>query len=395
MVSDSHLRIVADAHVWGLNSAFSSLPGFDVDLCVVENREITRELLQEADILLTRSSTKVNAELLKGTNVRFAATATIGDDHYDKRWLEANGISWANAAGSSTGSVVEYMITLLLELHVRGLLSIPDSRLGIVGVGRIGSALAGVCERLGMKALYNDPPRERAEGGEQFSSMQRLLGEADIVTLHTPLLRDGGDRTFHLINSDWLSRFQGKGIINVARGGCVDNEALLNWLDSDAERFAVLDCWEGEPDIFKPLLAHPQLVIATPHIAGHSLEGKAANTQYVYSALCSFLGVKPAWNMKDELPAVKGVECVAVDEGLWPSLHALATTLYPIMRDDQMMKAWLELPDESLSDSFFAFRRNYPVRRAWDSRQVTVVDANELFIQYANAIGIDVLNSRG
>ncbi len=395
MVSDRALRIVADAHIWGLNSALSALPGFDVDLQVVESREITRELLQKADILLTRSSTRVGAELLQGTNVRFAATATIGDDHYDKVWLESNGISWANAAGSSTGSVVEYMITLLLELHVQGLISIPGSTLGIIGVGRIGSALAGICKKLGMQLLFNDPPRERMEGEGEFSSMQSVLDEADVVTLHTPLLRDGGDRTFHLIDSDWLSRFQGRGIINAARGECVDNRALLNWLDGSAERFAVLDCWEGEPDIFKPLLAHPQLVIATPHIAGHSLDGKAANTQYVYSALCNFLGIEPTWSMKDNLPAVEGVGGITVNDGLWRSLHTLATALYPIMRDDQAMKAWLELSDDRLADSFSTFRRNYPVRRAWGNGQLTVVNADEALVQYADVIGIDLQHSRG
>lgn len=393
MVTDRCLRIVSDAHIWGVERACSTLPGFDVDLQVVESREITRELLQKVDILLTRSSTKVNAELLKGTNVRFAATATIGDDHYDKVWLESNGISWANAAGSSTGSVVEYMITLLLELHMRGLISIPDSTLGIVGAGRIGSALAGVCEKLDIQLLLNDPPRERMEGGGWFSSMQRVLGEADVVMLHTPLLRDGGDRTFHLIDSDWLSHFQGRGIINAARGECVDNRALLNWLDGDAERFAVLDCWEGEPDILKPLLAHPQLVIATPHIAGHSLDGKAANTQYVYSALCNFLSIKPAWSIEDELPAAEEVECVAVDDGLWRNLHTLATSLYPIMQDGRVMKTWLELSDDSLADSFTSFRRNYPVRRAWENVRVTVANADEVLVQYADAIGINVQHS--
>lgn len=392
MSTGPKLKIVADAHIWGARSAFSSMPGFDVDLTVLEHREITCEALKDADILLTRSSTKVDATLLKGTAIRFAGTATIGDDHYDKRWLETNAVAWANAAGSSTGSVIEYMMAALLELHLRELISIPDTALAIIGVGRIGSRLSEVCEKLGMQLLLNDPPRERLEGEESFSSMERVLEEADVVTLHTPLLREGDDRTFHLIDSAWLSRFQGRGIINAARGGCVDNEALLNWLNGDVERFAVLDCWEGEPDISKALLAHPGLVIATPHIAGHSLDGKAANTQYLYHALCSYLGVKPAWSMKDELPAVEEVGCVDVDNDLWRSLHTLATALYPIMRDDQEMKSWLGIADDSLADSFSSFRRNYPVRRAWGSGPVTVVNASEALIKYAHAIGIDVLN---
>jgi len=392
-LKERKLKIVADAHIWGVYAAFSSLPGFNVDLQVVENSAITQAILLDADILLTRSSTKVNAELLEGTSVRFAATATIGDDHYDKPWLEGAGITWANAAGSSTGSVIEYMMASLLELHVRRLISIPDSTLGIVGVGRIGSLLSSVCEKLGMNLLYNDPPRERIEGDGKFASMQRLLAEADVVTLHTPLLRDGDDKTFHLIDSEWFSAFKGQGVINAARGGCVDNSALLNWLDGDVERFAVLDCWEGEPNVSKALLAHPQLVIATPHIAGHSLDGKAANTQYVYSALCRYLGVEPVWSMREALPVTHQIRRVTTEKGPWQSLHRLATTLYPIMQDDHEMRGWLVQPDENLAGSFSFFRRNYPVRRAWGEEQVEMANADEKLIQYAGVIGIDVLHS--
>lgn len=283
-------------------------------------------------------------------------------------------------------------MTVLLELHQQGLISMPDSVVGVVGVGRIGSALSETCKKLGMRLLLNDPPRERSEGAEGFSSMQRVLAEADVVTLHTPLICDGDDRTFHLIDSEWLSRFQGRGIINAARGGCIDNEALLNWLNGDQDRFAVLDCWEGEPDILEALLAHPGLVIATPHIAGHSLDGKAANTQYVYHALCSHLGVEPLWNMKDALPAVEAVGCDDVEDDLWRSLHTLSTALYPIMRDSQGMKGWLELADVGLGNCFVGFRRNYPVRRAWGCQQVSVMNPSEIVIEYAQNIGINVIS---
>ncbi|ATX81330.1 4-phosphoerythronate dehydrogenase [Mariprofundus ferrinatatus] len=298
----SPLKIVADAHIWGVRSAFTQLNGLNSELTVLENRDITREKLLNTDILLTRSSTRVNAELLQGTPVRFAATATIGDDHFDKRWLDANGITWANAAGSSTGSVIEYMVTLLLYLHQQGRISIPSTTIGIVGAGRIGSALGKVCEAIGMKVLLNDPPRMRIEGDADFSSLDGVLERADLISLHTPMINTGEDTTWHLINSGVLDRFQGNGLINAARGGCVDNAALLRWLDGDASRFAALDCWEFEPSPMQSLIKHPQMAVATPHIAGHSLDGKAANTLYVYRALCRFLSIEADWDMLLQLP---------------------------------------------------------------------------------------------
>jgi len=239
------LNIIADAHIWGVESAFSALPGFDVNLQILENKHITSDTVHNADILLTRSSTRVNAALLQDSSVRFAGTATIGDDHYDKTWLDTHSIAWANAAGSSTDSVIEYMITALLDLHMRGLISIPDTCIGIIGVGRIGSKLAGICKNLGMKVLCNDPPRARMENAAFFCPLDQLLEQVDILTLHTPLLHDGVDCTFHLLGSEQLARFKGKGIINAGRGACVDNPALCNWLYDGADRFAVLDCWEN------------------------------------------------------------------------------------------------------------------------------------------------------
>lgn len=358
------LKIVADAHIWSVQSAFTSIPGFEVDLQALESREITNKALKNADILLTRSSTRVNADLLKGTSVRFAATATIGDDHYDKAWLDANGIDWANAAGSSTGSVIEYMLTALLELHHQQRIFIPQTRLGIIGVGRIGGALATVSEAMGVSPLLNDPPRARVEGEASFASIDDLLQEADVITLHTPLIREGVDQTYHLIDAAFLSRFRGRGIINAARGGCIDNEALADWLDGDSGRYALLDCWEGEPHISKRLLIHPQVVIATPHVAGHSLDGKAANTQYIYDALCQHLGIEPFWRMEEMLPATDPLKLPCHGD-TWSDIHAIASTLYPIMRDVVEMRSWASLSEEKSAKAFAAYRRHYPERRSW------------------------------
>ncbi len=400
------LKIVADAHIWGVESAFFSIPNFDVELSVLESREITREQLKDTDILLTRSSTKVNAALLEGTPVRFAGTATIGDDHYDKAWLEANNIAWANAAGSSTGSVIEYMISALLELHMRKLVSIPHMTLGIIGAGRIGSALAKVCTGMGMNVLLNDPPRERVEGDDIFSSIDSVLEAADVITLHTPLTHDGEDKTFHLINAALLSRFQGKGVINVARGACVDNHALADWLgddnepDADQQHFAVLDCWEGEPAVSTRLLTHANVVIATPHIAGHSLDGKAANTQYIYHALCEYLGVKPVWNKQQALPKVDDVHQVTCSSEIWHDLYAMVMKLYPIMRDDAAMRSWGAFSEPEMAKAFADFRRHYPVRRSWQlagmkvSKHETLSPTVYRMIQaMAHRMGIHVLGS--
>ena len=385
------MKIVADAHIWGVESAFSDLPGHDVDLRILEHKHIKQAVLQDTDILLTRSSTRVNAELLQSTSVRFAATATIGDDHYDKAWLDANGITWANAAGSSTGSVVEYMVSSLLELHAQNLIFIPDTTIGIIGAGRIGGALADICHAIGMKVLINDPPRQRLEGDAGFSSLDELLEHADILTLHTPLIGDGKDCTKHLLNAKRLSGFQGRGIINAGRGGCIDNGALCNWLDLNTSHFAALDCWENEPRPLLRLLHHLQLTIATPHIAGHSIDGKAANTQFTYNALCNYLKVEPAWDMYEHLPADSLPVEIKSATNPWHSLYAAAKYLYPLARDNEVMKLWFCLSETELSNAFTDYRRHYPVRRAWQHAPIHFSHPDATTVQLAQAMGIKIV----
>ncbi|MDQ7001800.1 MAG: NAD(P)-dependent oxidoreductase, partial [Ghiorsea sp.] len=170
--------------------------------------------------------------------------------------------------------------------------------------------------------------------------------------------------TYHLLGAAELDKFQGKGIINAGRGACVDNAALLDWLNQDAEHFAVLDCWENEPSINLELLKHPQTLIATPHIAGHSLDGKAANTYFVYKDLCNFLQVSPTWDMHAALPPI------AQRLGQDLSLSDLALTMYPIQHDSQAMKEAAHA--NGFNTWFSSFRKNYPVRRSWDK----VLEAN-------------------
>jgi len=357
------IQIVADGHIWGAESAFLALSGFDVDLRILESSEITSTAVKDADVLLTRSGTKVNQGLLHGSRVHFAGTATIGDDHYDKAWLDAQGIKWATAAGSSTESVLEYMLAVLFELQARQLVDLSKVTLGIIGAGRIGGQLALICKVLGITVLINDPPRQRQEGHEGFVSLETILVKADVLSFHTPLIRDASDTTYHLMNAAAFAAFKGVGIINAARGECVDNTALLDWLNQRVDRFTVLDCWENEPKINQTLLAHSQCVIASPHIAGHSLDGKAANTQYVYDALCHYLEIKPVWNMNAILPEIeRGSEQVPSN---WQDMHVLSKKLYDIDQDAEALKAYGQVSENALAKGFVNLRRHYPIRRSW------------------------------
>lgn len=386
----SRLNIVADAHIWGVEAAFSCLPGHAVSLRVLEAADIDRDALLHADVVITRSSTKVNEQLLAGTPVRFAATATIGDDHFDMDWLDAQGIAHANAAGSSTGSVIEYMLTALLELHARKRISLPATRLGIIGAGRIGGRLAGICDRLGMTVLCNDPPRARKEGNDGFFPLHELLETADVLSLHTPLHRAGRDCTLHLLGADELARFRGRGIINAGRGACLDNASLLDWLNGDDRRFAVLDCWEHEPAVSPALLAHPQVAIATPHIAGHSLDGKAANTLYARQALCRWLELPESWDMRGLLPATASPVTVSCGADAWMNLHAAATAMYDIMRDDAALRGAVSNAN-GIGNRFASLRRHYPVRRSWELTAVHFAQAEPRTLQLARETGMKII----
>ena len=360
------LNITADVNIWGVEDAFSRLSDIKVSLNTLGLPKINPQQLQNTDVLLTRSGIQIDEALLHGSPIRFVGTATIGDDHVDKLYLQSQAITFASAAGSSTQSVVEYMLAVFFTLEVMGKLSFSKDKLGIIGVGRIGSLLDKACIQLGLETLLNDPPRGLN------TSLDEVLGAADILTLHTPLTHDGEFATHHLLDADKLNKFKGKGIINAGRGACIDNQVLLDWLNQDVEHFAVLDCWEDEPNINLDLLKHPQVLIATPHIAGHSLDGKAANTYFVYKDLCTFLQVSPSWDMQAALP---DIDTGALSSNM--SKSELALAMYPIENDNQAMKQAGKA--DNFKTWFSSYRKNYPVRRAWDKVLATHNLDKELF----------------
>ncbi|MDX8393809.1 MAG: 4-phosphoerythronate dehydrogenase [Mariprofundales bacterium] len=392
----STTNIVADESIWGVEAYFSQINGCLINKYVLAANKISHARLLEyqADVLLTRSSVQVNASMLAGTNVSFVATATVGDDHIDKEYLQKQGIVFASAAGSSTDSVVEYMLAALLWLDASEYMPLTTTTLGIIGAGRIGSKTALMAKQLDMAVLCNDPPRARQETGAQLVELDYLLAHADIISLHTPLTNSGKDATKHLIDAAALAYFGehgGYGLINAGRGALVDNKALLTWLNANEQRFAILDCWENEPNPLPELLHHQQVLLATPHIAGHSLDGKANNTQYIYDALCQYLGIIEGTKHKvKNIMQTMQLNNIARNEKqyFFNSLATVISYLYDIKADDIRMRTAMPLNINNTQQAvaFRQLRKFYPVRRGWNIEKLAI--NNTELAKQAAKIGI-------
>lgn len=259
--------------------------------------QITAETMRDADALITRTRTRCDESLLKGSRCSFIASATIGLDHVDLPWCESAGITVRNAPGCNAPAVAQYVMASILTLKGTDLSGLT---LGIVGVGNVGRIVDRWARSLGMKTMLCDPPRAEKEGAEGFCSMADIAERADIVTFHTPITRTGNHPTYHMCGAEWLATLKRKPvIINSARGAVVDNGALVEALRSGLVSHAVIDCWEGEPAISPELL---QLAsIATPHIAGYSAEGKARASHMAVKALTEHFGL-PECTMQVPVP---------------------------------------------------------------------------------------------
>ena len=262
--------VVADRDIPFLESVLE--PWFEVRY--LPGRVIGPSDVRDAAALLIRTRTRCDAALLDGSAVRFIATATIGTDHIDLKYCESHGITVASAPGCNAAAVAQYVRVAMHALS----LDRPGATLGVIGVGHVGSLVAEAGRRAGMRVLLSDPPREAAEGSVGFTPLPELLASSDVVTLHIPLWpenRDFADAAF------FATMRPGASFINASRGEVVDEDALLD-ARSRLDR-VVLDVWKNEPNISLDLLAAAD--IATPHIAGYSLQGKINGTQMIVRAL--------------------------------------------------------------------------------------------------------------
>lgn len=352
------MHIVADDAIPWLHEAFD---GFG-KVCPVRAGSIDRDAVSRADVLLTRSVTRVDADLLVGSSVRFVGSTTAGIDHVSEGALRSLGIEFAHAPGCNANAVVEYVMTAL-ALAVERDSTLAEGPVGLVGFGQVGSRLASRLRSLGREVMACDPPRREAGleamGTERLHPLELVLDACRVVTLHVPLTRAERHGTFGLMGSSALERLQkGSLIVNTSRGAVVDGAALERWLAA-GHGYAVLDVWENEPALRWSLLDEERLLIATPHIAGYTLEGKVGGTQQVHDAVAKFSRRRPFFDAR----AILGMP------GSQPLLQTPSSALdlllfaHPLQAIDAELRALRHVAPERRTAAFEAMRRGYRLRR--------------------------------
>ncbi|WP_180183413.1 4-phosphoerythronate dehydrogenase [Acinetobacter sp. YH01020] len=347
------MKIVADENLAFTEYFFAEFG----EIKQAAGRTLTHADVKDADALLVRSVTQVNAELIQQTTLKFVGSATIGTDHLDITALEKQGIAWSNAAGCNAQAVAEYVITALLFVKPELLNANEQFTLGIVGLGNVGSRLAVMAELFGWNVIGYDPFVQ----SDQVKQVEfaELLKKADAISIHVPLTKVGEYPTYHLINAAALAAMKPSAIlINSARGPVVEEAALIADIQQ-TQRKVVLDVFEHEPEILAALL--DLIYVVTPHIAGYSLEGKARGTQMIYEAFCQTFNQPINKAFESQLPVCEqyftGADFKTV-------LQRYLKDIYDIARDDANLRACLK--DGKVDQKAFDYlRKTYPLRREW------------------------------
>ena len=367
------MRILADENI-PLAPEILSACG---EMTSINGRDITSAKLKGFDALLVRSITKVNANLVAGSKIKFVGTATAGTDHIDKTWLLDNRIAFADAAGSNANSVAEYVIALILQFCVEKHIPAAGKSIGIIGFGNIGSKLARMAASLGMHVLLNDPPLADAGIKNNWKKLDDLYG-CDFLTIHAPLTDEGSYRTKHLFSTKNFSKLKSDCFfINAARGEIVNNNDLLEALNSGIVKYASLDVWENEPKISIPLLK--KAYHTTPHIAGYSYDAKINGTIMMYRALTKHFGLKTAVDPESFRPKVESPEIRFNNSALSheESLLKISSIAYNFKKDHinmQMMKQEKNPADQG--HYFDKLRKEYPIRREFTNYSVILLNSD-------------------
>jgi len=362
------ISIAADAEIPLAKEAFGALGA----VRLLDGRSMNAANIGDASMLLVRSVTPVNQALLADTRVKFVATATVGVDHIDTECLMRNHIGFASASGCNAVAVAEYVMAALLHLAGRDHFDLHGKALGIIGVGNVGGKVFERAHALGMRCLLCDPPKQRQTGNALFLPLDEVLANADIVTVHVSLSHEGPDATAGMINRRFLAAVKnGAALINTSRGAVCDDAALREARDKLSG--VVLDVWNNEPSIDPAIVAAAD--VATPHIAGYSLDGKVRATEMIYRAACGFLFREPAWSASGFM-AHAGTPAIDLRHSRDP-VHDAVREACPITRDDTALRKAIKGKKADIGAAFDALRREYPLRREFDKYRIVNVPAGE------------------
>lgn len=374
------LKVVADDKIPFLKGALEPF----ADVVYVAGSKITNDILFDADALLIRTRTKCTESLLEGTKIKFIGTATIGFDHIDTHYCDQNHIFWTNAPGCNSSSVQQYVTSALLKISADQNFSLKNKILGIIGVGNVGLKVEKIARTIGMNVLLNDPPRARTEGIRNFSSLNMVLAESDIITVHVPLNLSGEDYTYHLFEEESLSRIKrGAWFINSSRGEVADTLELKSALQCRKLAGAVIDVWENEPDIDQELM--DLSYIATPHIAGYSTDGKANGTAMTVNSLCRFFNLPLInWYPKNVPgPAEPNIVIDCKGKTEEAIIGVAVNHSYDILADDNTLR---EVPAD-----FEKQRGEYRIRREFPSYKIQLKNGSEKLAKTLAEIGFNII----
>lgn len=350
--------------------------------------------LTDVDALICRSTLTVDSQLLRyAKQLKMVATATAGFNHLDTHYLQNAGISWCSAAGCNAVAVAEYVISALfaeLSACEAPIKELQKRTIGIVGAGNVGSALSQKLDALGIEYKLCDPPLAESGDSRVLVEMPEIL-TCDVICLHVPLITQGEHPTLNLIGEEQLKQLSEKQIIiNACRGGVLDENAFLRGLNQQRMPKLILDAWLNEPRIDQTILSLTAL--ATPHIAGHTLEGKARGTFMTYASLCQLLDKNVRKDLDDLLPEIP-IKRVSESEiqDLW-LIPEMIFSLYDIKLDDRHFRR-LMAQSENAVDTFRLFRANYAVRREFSAQRLAVPSnmKNNAVIERLSKLGFQIL----
>ena len=368
MTNHSKTIIIDDAVPYA-EAIFSHLG----NVITLPGKSINAQTVKNADALIVRSRTQVNAELLEGSTISFVGSTVVGLDHIDQEYLKNNNIHFYSAQGCNANSVAEYIITVLFELAEKLDFNLTDKTLGIIGVGNVGQKVYNKAKLLGITCLLNDPPRLEKEPGlvtsDNYVDLDQCL-TADIITVHTPLTRKGKYPSYDLISADKLKKIKPHQIlINAARGGVINEQA---WVKTQTKA-NIIDCWENEPEINERL--YQSAYLATPHIAGHSLEAKVAGSVMVYKDLCKTWHIEAENGWMTELPAKPNIITVSQTDSIQKALNEIFNKTHDINVDDAAIRTTNIL---ELHNKYEKYRRNFPIYREWNQQRIKKTNDKKL-----------------